>query len=92
MPLDTHTKILATIGPSSATKEQIAKLIDAGADAYLSADFKYHEFQQADNQIAVVDIGHFESEQFTKEVFAELLQGKVETMFAKADKSPVLIY
>ena len=34
MPLDTHTKILATIGPSSATKEEIAKLIDAGADAF----------------------------------------------------------
>ena len=34
MPQDTHTKILATIGPSSATREQIAKLIDAGADAF----------------------------------------------------------
>jgi pyruvate kinase len=34
MPIDSHTKILATIGPSSATKEQIAKLIDAGADAF----------------------------------------------------------
>ena len=34
MPIDTHTKILATIGPSSASKEQIEKLIDAGADAF----------------------------------------------------------
>ncbi len=34
MPAETHTKILATIGPSSATKEQIAALIDAGADAF----------------------------------------------------------
>lgn len=34
MPQDTHTKILATIGPSSATREQIAALIDAGADAF----------------------------------------------------------
>lgn len=34
MPIDTHTKILATIGPSSATREQIEKLIDAGADAF----------------------------------------------------------
>lgn len=34
MPTDTHTKILATIGPSSATKEQIEKLMDAGADAF----------------------------------------------------------
>lgn len=34
MPIDTHTKILATIGPSSASKEQLEKLIDAGADAF----------------------------------------------------------
>lgn len=34
MPTDTHTKILATIGPSSATREQLEKLIDAGADAF----------------------------------------------------------
>ena len=34
MPVDTHTKILATIGPSSATREQLSKLIDAGADAF----------------------------------------------------------
>lgn len=34
MPVDTHTKILATIGPSSATREQLSKLIDAGCDAF----------------------------------------------------------
>lgn len=34
MPTDTHTKILATIGPSSSTREQLEKLIDAGADAF----------------------------------------------------------
>lgn len=34
MPVDTHTKILATIGPSSATKEQLSLLLDAGADAF----------------------------------------------------------
>lgn len=34
MPVDSHTKILATIGPSSATKEQLSKLLDAGADAF----------------------------------------------------------
>ena len=34
MPLQTKTKILATIGPSSATKEQIEKLIDAGVDGF----------------------------------------------------------
>ena len=34
MPIDTHTKILATIGPASSTKEQLSRLIDAGVDAF----------------------------------------------------------
>lgn len=75
-----------------AGSEFLQQAIDSGAEAYLSADFKYHEFQQADGRIAVVDIGHFESEQFTKEIFAKLLEGKVETMFAKTDKSPILTF
>ena len=34
MPIKTKTNILATLGPSSASKEVIEKLIDAGADAF----------------------------------------------------------
>ncbi|MBC7830217.1 MAG: Nif3-like dinuclear metal center hexameric protein [Chitinophagaceae bacterium] len=46
------------------------------ADIYISADFKYHQFFDAENKILIADIGHYESEQFTKEVFYELLTKK----------------
>ncbi|GAA4313453.1 Nif3-like dinuclear metal center hexameric protein [Compostibacter hankyongensis] len=48
----------------------------AGADVYLSADFKYHEFFDADSQILIIDVGHYESEQFTPLLFYELLTKK----------------
>jgi putative NIF3 family GTP cyclohydrolase 1 type 2 len=47
------------------------------ADIFISGDFKYHQFFDAENQIIIADIGHFESEQFTKEVFYELLTKKI---------------
>ena len=54
----------------------ISKAIRAKADIFITGDLKYHEFFQAENQIILADIGHFESEQFTKEVFHELLTKK----------------
>jgi len=53
--------------------------IHAGADIYISADFKYHEFFDAKNKILIADIGHYESEQFTKEVFYEVITKKIPT-------------
>lgn len=53
--------------------------IHAGADLYISGDFKYHEFFEAKNQILIADIGHFESEQFTKDIFCEIITKKMPT-------------
>ncbi len=39
--------------------------VAAGADVLVTADFKYHQFLEADNRLLIADIGHFESEQFT---------------------------
>jgi dinuclear metal center YbgI/SA1388 family protein len=50
--------------------------IAMGADAYVSADFKYHQFFEAEDKILIADIGHYESEQFTKELFYELVTKK----------------
>lgn len=44
--------------------------IRSGADAYVSGDFKYHEFFDAENKLLVADIGHYESEQYTSELIA----------------------
>jgi dinuclear metal center YbgI/SA1388 family protein len=49
------------------------KAIAEKADIFISGDFKYHQFFDTEKQIIVADIGHYESEQFTKEVFYELL-------------------
>jgi dinuclear metal center YbgI/SA1388 family protein len=46
------------------------------ADVFISADFKYHQFFDAEDKIIIADIGHFESEQVTKELFYELLNKK----------------
>jgi dinuclear metal center YbgI/SA1388 family protein len=54
----------------------LKKAISVGADVFVSADFKYHQFFDAENQILIADIGHYESEQFTKELFYELVTKK----------------
>ncbi|MBU3662376.1 MAG: Nif3-like dinuclear metal center hexameric protein [Bacteroidetes bacterium] len=51
----------------------------AGADAFVTADVKYHEFFDADQAIMIADIGHFESEKFTKTLLSELILEKFPT-------------
>jgi putative NIF3 family GTP cyclohydrolase 1 type 2 len=50
--------------------------ISAGADVLISADFKYHEFFDAESKLIIADVGHFESEQFTQELLLELITEK----------------
>jgi dinuclear metal center YbgI/SA1388 family protein len=54
----------------------ISKALRAGADIYITADVKYHEFFEADGKLVIADIGHFESEQFTINLLFDLLQEK----------------
>lgn len=72
-----------------AGAEFMQEAIAAGADTYLSADMKYHEMQAAAGQIVAVDIDHWISEQFTREIFAEMLLDKLPVRFAQSDASPV---
>ncbi len=76
-----HTQLLgkpisrvAVCGGSGST--YLSKAMAQKADIFISGDFKYHQFFDAENQIIIADIGHYESEQFTKEVFYELLTKK----------------
>lgn len=50
--------------------------IDSAADVFITGDFKYHEFFDAEDKILINDIGHFESEQFTQELLLEIIQKK----------------
>lgn len=67
----------------------------AGAQAYISADFKYHEFFDAENDIIIADIGHYESERFTIDLLFDLISEKF-TNFAslktKVITNPVFYY
>lgn len=77
-----HTKILnekiqkiAVCGGSGSFL--LKKAIAQNADLFITGDFKYHQFFDAENKIVIADIGHFESEQFTIEIFYELLTKKI---------------
>jgi len=72
--LEKPVKRVAVLGGSGsfALKNAIA----IGADAYVSADFKYHEFFGAEKQLIIADIGHYESEQFTNNLLVEYLTKK----------------
>ncbi|MDA7803795.1 Nif3-like dinuclear metal center hexameric protein [Crocinitomix sp.] len=49
------------------------------ADIFITGDFKYHEFLDAENKLVIADIGHFESEQYTIELLDEILRKKFTT-------------
>ena len=57
----------------------ISKALATKADAYITADIKYHEFFDANGEILIADIGHFESEQFTINLLQEILDKKFPT-------------
>ena len=48
-----------------------------GADIFITGDYKYHQFFDADDQIIIADVGHYESEQFTSELIYEILNEKI---------------
>lgn len=50
------------------------RAISAGADVFVTSDFKYHDYFEADGKIVIADIGHYESEQFTKELLQEIIE------------------
>lgn len=70
----------------------IRQAISSGADVFLTGDLKYHQYFEAEGKIVLADIGHFESEQFTKELFYELLTkkfSKFAVRLSKVNTNPV---
>ena len=66
--------------------------IASGADIFITADFKYHDFFDADNSIIIADIGHYESEQFTKDLIYDLLVKKFTkfaVLLSKVNTNPI---
>ena len=89
-PLGKQVKKVAVCGGSGSFL--LSEAIRAGAEMFVSADFKYHEFFDADGQITIADIGHYESEVFTKELLQEVLTKKFPTFainFSKTVTNPI---
>lgn len=66
--------------------------IKAGADIFISADFKYHQFFDAEDKIIIADIGHFETEQFTINLIGDYLSEKFTTfavLFTETNTNPI---
>ncbi|MBS1919281.1 MAG: Nif3-like dinuclear metal center hexameric protein [Bacteroidetes bacterium] len=84
VPVIRHTRLLnkpvqrvAVCG--GAGSFLVSKALAAGADVYITADMKYHEFFDANDRMVITDIGHFESEQFTIDLLKEILEQKFPT-------------
>jgi hypothetical protein len=71
---------IAVCGGSGAS--YIRTAIASNADAYITADIKYHDFFIPEGRMLMVDGGHFETEQFTKELICELITKKFPTFAA----------
>jgi len=54
----------------------LSEAIKSKADVFVTADFKYHQFFDAEDKILIADIGHYESEQFTKDLLFDLINKK----------------
>ncbi len=92
-----HTKLprnrirkVAVCGGSGGSLINAAR--KRGADIFISGDFRYHDFFEAGAGMMIADIGHFESEQFTMEIFYELLTKKFPNFavhFSDVNTNPI---
>ncbi len=97
LPLIRHTALLgnpikkvAVCG--GAGSFLIPQAIASGAQVFITSDIKYHEFFDADNRLILADIGHYESEVFTKDLLGNILIEKFPTFavnFSRSITNPV---
>jgi dinuclear metal center protein, YbgI/SA1388 family len=90
-PRKEQVQTIALCGGSGA--EFIGEAIAQGADVYLTADCKYHEFQDAEGQIGLIDIDHWCSEHHAREIFRDILAPLgVKTLISEKDTTPIQIF
>jgi dinuclear metal center YbgI/SA1388 family protein len=73
----------------------LADAIKQGADAFVTADYKYHQFFEAEGRILIADIGHYESEQYTINLLARIISGKspnFAVLLSNTNTNPVNYY
>ncbi len=70
----------------------LSRAMAVGADVFITGDYKYHQFFDAEGKIVIADIGHYESEQFTVEIFKEILNKKFPnfaTLLSNLSTNPI---
>ena len=82
-------KKIAVLGGSGAFAIGAAKA--NGADLYITSDIKYHEYYQAENKLIIADIGHYESEQYTKNLIVDYLKEKISKFAPAYDLSNIVL-
>ncbi|MCS5663003.1 MAG: Nif3-like dinuclear metal center hexameric protein [Flavobacteriales bacterium] len=88
--LNNKIKKVALCGGAGSSLLNAAKQSDA--DVFITGDFKYHEFFDAENSILIADIGHYESEQYTMDLIADFLRKnfpKFAVHLSKVNTNPI---
>ncbi len=70
----------------------LTKAMSAKADIFITSDYKYHQFFDADGKIVIADIGHFESEKYTRELLVDILTPKFKELTiieSKVNTNPI---
>ena len=71
------------------------KVLGSGLDAFITSEIKYNQFMDASGRILLMDAGHYETEQFTKELLADVIQKKITNfavLISKVNTNPVCYY
>jgi dinuclear metal center YbgI/SA1388 family protein len=88
--LNKPIKKVAVLGGSGSFAIQAA--ISKNADVFLTSDLKYHDFFKAEDKIVLIDMGHYESEQFTKNLIVTYLTKKITNfaiVLSKINTNPI---
>lgn len=91
--LEKEVRKIAVCGGSGSFL--LSQSIQQGADFFVTADYKYHEFFDADGLLTIADIGHYESEQFTIQLLQEIISQKFSNFAAyctKVNTNPVFYF
>ena len=76
-----HIKKVAVCGGAGGFL--VKQAIGAGADIFITADYKYHEFFDAEGKIVIADIGHYESEQYTQNLLHDIIKSKFSQLYIR---------
>ncbi len=70
----------------------MSRAVAAGADLFVTGEIRYHDYFDFESRILLAEIGHYESEQYTKEIFCEIIQKKFPTFAIRStqvEKNPI---